>query len=260
MNAKELSYVFSGPQGHRYQQDSWELLPAASKLQIYQQQRCLWGNTNTVLPAHFSCFLPPSSRRGDAGLVASQGLCQCLSCTELAYPKLSGLAPPGLHCTKGVGNIRKPNQRRDKAMRSQSQSGICFMGLQLSTWVLLSFSFSVSRFDCSITQIKESSNPIASVVSCLQPFLSLILVFTIYPTYFIWSNFQKEKERCPGLLSRHLQRHREERGGLATRLTVYGPEKGISCPPLSFSRLVSLYLFICLTKMLFHSKKSRNIH
>lgn len=219
---------------------------------------------NTVPAARFSShapFLPPSSRRGGAGLVTSQGLCQCLSCTILAYPKLSGLAPPGLHCAKGVGNARKPNQRREKAVRHQSQSGACFKEVRLGTWALLSFSFPVSKFDYSINQIKESSNLIASVVSYLQPFLSFRPVFTIYPTYVLSGQISIRRQReMPGALEQAPPGQREEQGGLAIQLMPYGPEKGISAPPLSFSRLISLYLFICLTKMLFQSKKSRNIH
>lgn len=44
----------------------------------------------------------------------------------------------------------------------------------------------------------------------------------------------------PGALEQVPPGQREEQGGLAVRLTVYGPEKGISAPPLSFSRLISL--------------------
>lgn len=61
------------------------------------------------------CGIPAlSSRRGGAGLVASQDLCQGLSWT----PQTSGLTLPGLHCTGGVGNVWKPKQRREKAVRS----------------------------------------------------------------------------------------------------------------------------------------------
>lgn len=63
--------------------------------------------------------------------------------------------------------------------------------------------------------------------------------------YFLCGQTSKRRKRCPELLSR---KPPEAEGGAAW-----------SCPPLSFSRLISLHLSIHLTKMLFHSKKARNI-
>lgn len=81
------------------------------------------------------------------------------------------------------------NQRRDKARRTQS--GACFKGLQLRTSVLLCCFFPVSRFDHSITL--RDHQLVASVVSCLQSFLSL--VFTIYPTCFLSGQTSNRKQR-----------------------------------------------------------------
>lgn len=116
-------------------------------------------------------------------------------------------------------------------------------------------SFPVSRLDYSVNQIKESSNLIP-FVSCLQPFLSLI--FTIYTISSV-VKLPKEGKDAQSSWAGSLQGQREKQRGLVMQLTVYGPEKNISCPPLSFSRLISLHLSIHLTKMLFHSKKARNI-
>lgn len=63
-------------QGYQCQQDSWELLPAAPELQVHQTTR------NHQLAS--AVMQLPCSRRGGAGLVASQDLCQGLSCTVLA--------------------------------------------------------------------------------------------------------------------------------------------------------------------------------
>lgn len=74
-----LSRVSLCPQGQQCQQDSWELLPAAPELQVHQTTQ------NHQLAS--AVMQLPCSRRGGAGLVASQDPCQGLSCTVLAPPK-----------------------------------------------------------------------------------------------------------------------------------------------------------------------------
>lgn len=79
-------------------------------------------------------------------------------------------------------------------MRSRSQSGTCFKGVpaeDMSLTFLLLSCFQVWLFN----QIKEPPNLIASVVSCLQPFLSLMLVFTTYPSYFLAGQISKRSKR-----------------------------------------------------------------
>lgn len=76
------------------------------------------------------------------------------------------------------------------------------------------------------------------------------------PHYQVWpnQNFQKEQEWSPKLVSRQLWEQRAEQGTLAIQLAVYGPEKALCSPALPSSDLISLYLFIYLTMICFHSK------